>query len=504
MPIALFSVWDKSGSLDLARRLTDAGWQLVASGGTAQVLLEARLPVTPIAEITGEPSMLSGRVKTLHPLIFAGLLARDTIADREELRARGWPLIDLLVANLYPFEEVVARPESRLEDAIENIDIGGVALLRAAAKNYARVCVLSDPADYPHDLRLIAREDYRLRMACKAFAYVVRYDASIQAYFSGLNGTPQPFTLHLYPVQELRYGENPHQGAAFYGPSPASTPLSGELLGGKELSYNNLLDLDTAWRAALVFDEPAVVVVKHASPCGIAAAPWPERALELAIRSDPVSAFGGVIACNRPVGRSFVTSLKDLFVECIAAPGFDAEARRLLASKKNLRLVLIPSTSRMETYELRSVLGGYLRQAADLGDPPDSPPWQAVTRRAPSEAELRALGFAWKACRYVKSNAIVLAGGDGTALYTVGIGGGQPNRLDSVRLAGERAGERAPNSVLASDGFFPFPDGIELAASLGVTAIAQPGGSRRDRQVIEAADEAGLAMAFTGIRHFRH
>ncbi len=504
MRAALLSVWDKTNLAEFAAKLHAAGWRLIASGGTARTLAEAGLPVTPVAELTGEPEMLGGRVKTLHPAVHAGLLARDTEADRAALAARGWAPIDLLVVNLYPFEEVVSKPDARLEEAIEHIDIGGVALLRAAGKNYTRVTVLSDPEDYPVDLELLDRPDFRLRMAHKAFAYTARYDGAIQAYLGQLSGAPEPLRLTLYPVQGLRYGENPHQQATYYSPRPDGTPLGGELLQGKPLSYNNLLDLDAAWRAALAFDEPAVVVVKHNSPCGVATAPSPELAVGPAIACDPVSAFGSVIASNREVDAAFVDEMGELFVECVLAPGFTQQALARFAQRKDLRVLRVPTDGGTERYELRSVAGGFLRQTIDQGDPPDAAAWRVVTRRQPTGAEMADLQFAWKACQSVKSNAVLLAGSEDQVRFTVGIGGGQPNRVDCVRIAGERAGERAVGAVLASDAFFPFPDGVQAAAALGVRAVVQPGGALRDEQVIAAANANGLAMVFTGVRHFRH
>lgn len=501
---ALLSVWDKTGLVDFARRLDAEGWRLVASGGTARALQSAGMTVTPVEQLTGEPEMLGGRVKTLHPAIHAGLLARDSATDRAALADRGWSPIDLVVVNLYPFEDVIADPQTTLEKAIEHIDIGGVTLLRAAAKNHSRVTVLSDPADYPEDLSLLEDPRYRAQMAHKAFARTARYDAAIQAYFAALTGESEPLCLTLYPALPLRYGENPHQKAVFYAPAPDGAPLHARLLQGKPLSYNNLLDLDGAWGAVARFSQPTVVVVKHVSPCGIASAPRLEDAVAPAIASDPVSAFGSVIAANREVTAEFVEKLGDLFVECIVAPGFSAEARQRLAKRKNLRLLEASLDAPLATAELRTVEGGYLWQQRDLGDPPDAPPWKVVTRRMPTEAEMRALEFAWKAVQPSKSNAVLLARVEGERAFTVGIGSGQPNRVDCVRIAGERAGARATGSVLASDAFFPFPDGIQAAAALGVTAVVQPGGSIRDEQVIAAADELGLAMVFTGVRHFRH
>lgn len=504
MKTALLSVWDKAGLVALASRLAAAGWRLIASGGTARALEAAGLAVTPVEGITGEPEMLGGRVKTLHPAIHAGLLARDNDEDRTALRARGWPAIDLVVVNLYPFEQVIADPHATLDQAIENIDIGGVTLLRAGAKNYARVAVLCDPADYPDDLAVLEDPDHRLRLAHKAFALAARYDATIEGYFAALRGEAAPLLMTLYPALPLRYGENPHQQAVFYSLQPDGTPLHGRLLQGKPLSYNNLLDLDSAWSAVTRFAEPAVVVVKHASPCGIAVAARPEDAIGPALASDPVSAFGGVIAANREVSAAFVASLGDLFVECIVAPSFNDEARVLLAARKNLRLLEVPHDAPRTRHELRSVEGGYLWQERDFGDPPDAPAWRVVSRRAPTEAEMAALRFAWQAVQPLKSNAVLLARAEGGRAFTVGIGSGQPNRADCVRIAGQRAGLRASGSVLASDAFFPFPDGVQVAAELRVTAIVQPAGSVRDEEVIAAADASGLALVFTGVRHFRH
>lgn len=507
MPVALFSVYDKTGLTEFAARLQARGWELLASGGTARALSGAGLPVQRVEERTGEPEMLGGRVKTLHPAIHTGLLARDTEEDRAALAARGWSPIDLVAVNLYPFERVVAATEVDPVVAVENIDIGGVALLRAAAKNHARVTVLCDPADYENALAPPDPAGFRLRMAHKAFARTAAYDAAIEAYFAGRCERPAPLRLTYYPIDELRYGENPHQRATVYGEKPGAGPLGGELLQGKPLSYNNLLDLDAAWRAVSAFRESAAVVVKHVSPCGLAVSDDVGDAARLAIASDPVSAFGSVIACNREVDAAFVAALSDLFVECIIAPGFAPEARERLASRRrrSVRLLRSQTAPHPQEFEVRSIVGGLLRQSVDAGDPPDAAAWRTVTEREPTEAEREDLRFTWRACQFVKSNAIVLARSDGEARFTVGIGGGQPNRVDCVRIAGERAGsERARGAVLASDAFFPFPDGVETAAALGVTAIVQPGGSVRDESVIAAANAAGITMLFTGVRHFRH
>ncbi|MCP4140102.1 MAG: bifunctional phosphoribosylaminoimidazolecarboxamide formyltransferase/IMP cyclohydrolase [Chloroflexi bacterium] len=524
MKTALLSVWDKTGIIELAQKLAAENWRLVASGGTARALKEAGFSVTSVSEITGAPEMFEGRVKTLHPAIHAGVLARDTDSDRADLAAQGWATIDLVVVNLYPFEEVVAQPETSLAAAIENIDIGGVALLRAAAKNYSRVTVFSSPKDYPDDLARLQDESFRQKMMLKAFATTARYDNAIQSDFarrmlsqrsnlmdkeatSSQKDAPcrdKPINLTLYPVQTLRYGENPHQAAAYYATSPDASTMGGKLLQGKALSYNNLLDLDSAWNAVLNFSEPAVVVVKHLSPCGIATAFCTEDAVAPAIASDPVSAFGSVIASNREVNADFVDEMGKLFVECIVAPSFDEDARALLAKKKNLRLLELDINAPRLTHDLRAIVGGFLRQEVDTGSPKNAPELRVVTNRQPSSEEMNALNFAWKAVQPVKSNAILLAKSDGEKSYTVGIGGGQPNRVDCVRISGERAGAKAKSSVMASDAFFPFPDGVDEAAKLGVTAIIQPGGSIRDEQVIAKANELGIAMIFTGIRYFKH
>lgn len=504
MKTALLSVWNKDGIIELAEKLAAADWRLVASGGTARTLKEAGLDVTSVSEITGAPEMFDGRVKTLHPAVHAGILARDTDADRADLAAQGWQTIDLVVVNLYPFKEVVAQPETSLAKAIEHIDIGGVALLRAAAKNYQRVTTLSTPSDYPEDIAALDNENFRQKMAFKAFATTARYDNAIQNYFAALESENPPINLTLYPIQSLRYGENPHQSAAYYAENPNASTMGGKLLQGKPLSYNNMLDLDGAWNAVLNFAEPTAVVVKHLSPCGIASAPRVENAIAPAIASDPVSAFGSVIASNREVNADFVDEMGKLFVECIIAPSFDADARALLAKKKNLRLLEVELDAPRVTHDLRAIVGGFLRQDVDTGDPTDSPEWRIPTKKQPSAQELDALRFAWTAVQPVKSNAILLAKSDGECSFTVGIGGGQPNRVDCVRISGQRAGDEAKGSVMASDAFFPFPDGIEEAAKLGVTAIIQPGGSIRDEEVIAKADELGIAMVLTGVRHFKH
>ena len=505
MPTALLSTYDKTGLVAFARQLHQKGWQLIASGGTARALEKAGLPVTPVSAITGAPEMLEGRVKTLHPAIHAGILARDTEADRAAVAARGWPLIDMVVVNLYPFEKVVAAADASLAEVIEMIDIGGVALLRAAAKNFARVTALCDPADYAEALAPADPAAFRLRMAQKAFARTAAYDAAIQRYLAAQAEMPAATQITLFPTYPLRYGENPHQPATYYATSPQAMPLGATIrYAGKPLSYNNLLDLDAAWRTAQAFDAAAAVVVKHLSPCGVAVGESAAEALPHAIASDPVSAFGSVIATNRSVDAAFVDALGSLFVEAIIAPGFSPEAEaRLTAKRKRIRLLVRENGLPEHETEYRSVLGGFLAQEVDHGDPPGTS-WRVVTEKEPTPAEMAALRFAWQAVQHVKSNAVLLARPVEGGFATVGIGGGQPNRVDCVRIAGERAGAQAAGSVLASDAFFPFPDGIEEAAKLGVTAVVQPGGSIRDQQVIDAANRLGLAMVLTGVRHFRH
>ena len=504
MKRALLSVWDKRGLVPLAHRLKENGWQLIASGGTALALNEAEIEVIPVRDLTGEPELFGGRVKTLHPAIHAGILAPDTEAARDQLHARGWGLIDLVVVNLYPFQDVIKNPQTSHSQAIEHIDIGGVALLRAAAKNYQRVITLCDPDDYPTDLSHLEGESFREKMAFKTFATTAAYDDAIADYFSERCGFPQPTKHLLYPVQQLRYGENPHQRATFYASKPGGSPFQGQLLQGKPLSYNNLLDLDGAWRTVQCFERPAAVVVKHASPCGVAEANQVEDALPLALESDPVSAFGSVIASNYPISEAFVDKLGDLFLECLVAPDFTKGALQKLARNQNLRLVQVPLDQMFPLKELRSISGGFLEQDTDQGDPEGSPNWEVMTERQPTPLEMDTLRFAWKAVMDVKSNAVLLARTENNTHFTVGIGGGQPNRIDSLRIAGWRAEDRAGGSVLASDAFFPFPDGIRLAADLGVIALVQPGGSIKDQEVIDEANRLKLTMLFTGIRHFRH
>jgi phosphoribosylaminoimidazolecarboxamide formyltransferase / IMP cyclohydrolase len=499
MSTALLSVYDKTGLIEFARNLHQLGWTLLASGGTAKSLRASHLSVTEVSEYTGAPEILEGRVKTLHPAIHGGILARGTLDDANQIQELGWRLIDMVVVNLYPFEETIARPGVTPEEVIENIDIGGLTLIRAAAKNHARVILVCDPLDYESVVRAVVANqvtgEMRKSLAIKGFQTTAHYDAAITTYFSGTDS----FNLHGYIAHPLRYGENPHQAAYLYTDQPDSGPLGGTVLQGKELSYNNLLDLDAAWRTVVSFEKPAVCIVKHQSPCGIASDSTLVDAYISALASDPVSAFGGVIASNRILDMDTAEKMKDLFIECVISPGFDDGALAVLGRKKNCRLVQMPDTAIVPQFELRSITRGFLKQQTDFGDPQETQ-YQVVTKRQPSEQEWSALRFAWKACQHVKSNAIVLA----QAEATVGIGGGQPNRVDSVRIALHRAADRSLGAVMASDAFFPFSDSIEIAAQAGITAVIQPGGSVRDAESIAAADSAGIAMVFTGIRHFRH
>ncbi len=506
---ALLSVADKSGLIPFAQGLVEQGWTLLSTGGTAAALQAAGLPVQTVESVTGFPEILGGRVKTLHPAVHGGILARREPAHLEELARHRIAPIDLVAVNLYPFEATVARPGVQLPEAIEEIDIGGVALLRAAAKNHEGVIVVSEPGQYGEVLQeLRERGDaslaLRRRLAVAAFGRTARYDAAIAAYLSrAFGGAESPFPdlwipeAHKYA--DLRYGENPHQRAALYLRPGVQGPLGGKLLQGKALSYNNILDLDAAWTLANDLEGPAAVIIKHNNPAGAATAGNLAAAMGLALSGDPVSAYGGVVAVNRPLDAEAFRALGGLFVEAVIAPGYTADALELLASRANLRVLEapLPAPATPAAWDVRSVAGGFLLQDADR---PDQAPWQVVTRRAPSEAERVALAFAWRVCGRVKSNAIVLA--QGTA--TVGVGAGQMSRVDSVHIAVRKAGERAWGSVMASDAFFPFPDGIEAGAAAGVTAVIQPGGSIRDQEVIAAADAADMAMVFTGVRHFRH
>ena len=502
---ALLSVWDKSGLVDFGTHLHRLGFELVASGGTARTLRAADLPVVDVSDVTGHPEILGGRVKTLHPAVHGGLLARGTDAHLAELADHDIVPIDMVVCNLYPFEATVAKDGVTVPQAVEEIDIGGVTLLRAAAKNFDRVLIVSDPADYGAVVDKLDGDSvdaaYRQQLAVKAFTRTAAYDTAIASWMSALDADddalPALLTLVAERTETLRYGENPHQVAAVYR-TPGSRPRF-EKLGGKGISYNNLIDLDSAWAMPAEFTEPCVAIIKHNNPCGLAVSDTLVSAFEKALASDPVSAFGSVIAVNRPVDGAFVRALGKLFVEVLAAPAFTDEAREILGRrKKNCRLML-RNYGKPHAWRVRHLDDGFVVQTADdKGIDRDS--WTIASKRQPTAEELDALAFAWIAAKHTRSNAIIF--GQGTA--TVGIGAGQMSRVDSVRLAAWRAGEKSQGAVMSSDAFFPFPDGIEAAAEAGVTAVIQPGGSIRDNLVIEAVDRLGMAMVFTGTRHFKH
>ncbi len=510
---ALLSVSDKTGVVDLARELSGLGFELVSTGGTARALADAGLPVVEVAALTGFPEIMDGRVKTLHPKVHGALLGRAG-TDDAVMSEHGIRPIDVVVVNLYPFAATIARPECSHDDAIENIDIGGPAMLRAAAKNHARVTVLVDPADYPAALRECRAggvlESTRRRLAAKAYAHTAHYDALVAGWLrreQGDRSLPDALAPAFRRKQDLRYGENPHQTAAFYADplaQGASIATSAQLQ-GKELSYNNIADADTALECVRQFDEPACVIVKHANPCGAAVAADTLAAYRRAYEPDPTSAFGGIIAFNRPLDAATAAAIIERqFVEVIVAPAVEAGATAVLAPKQNVRVLQVGGLADATPggYELRSVAGGLLVQSRDDGTI-GAAALDCVTKRRPAAAELADLLFAWRVCKFVKSNAIVFAR-DGA---TVGIGAGQTSRVVSTRIAAMKAtdaGLSVKGCAMASDAFFPFRDGLDAAAEQGARAVIQPGGSLRDAEVIAAADEHGIAMVFTGMRHFRH
>lgn len=510
---ALVSVYDKSGLADLGKALAAAGVEIVSTGSTAATLAGAGVPVTPVEQVTGFPEVLDGRVKTLHPAIHAGLLAdRRQDAHRQALADLGIAGFDLLVSNLYPFVDTVFSGASQ-EEVIEQIDIGGPAMVRASAKNHASVAVVTSPSQYPHLLEALAAGGFTLAerqaLAAAAFVHTATYDIAVASWMgnvvsdtSGGDGFPAWVGASWEKVTTLRYGENSHQRAALYASSHFPGGLAtAEQLHGKEMSYNNYTDADAAHRAAYDFDEPAVAIIKHANPCGIAVGADIAEAHRKAHACDPVSAFGGVIAANRPLSVEAARQIAEVFTEVVLAPDYEPGALELLASRKNLRVLKVEPRERGGV-EIRTLPGGLLMQSVDgldaSGDSPDT--WELVSGEPADEATLADLGFAWRACRAVKSNAILLAA-DGAS---VGVGMGQVNRVDSCRLAVERAGDRAAGSVAASDAFFPFADGPGILIEAGVRAIVQPGGSVRDADTIAAAREAGVTMYLTGTRHFFH
>ncbi|CAM5492903.1 bifunctional phosphoribosylaminoimidazolecarboxamide formyltransferase/IMP cyclohydrolase [Thauera mechernichensis] len=524
---ALISVSDKRGVLEFARELSALGVKLLLTGGTASLLREAGLEVTDVSEHTGFPEMLDGRVKTLHPKVHGGILARRDLAEHmDTIAAHDIGRIDLVVVNLYPFQQTVAKPDCSLEDAIENIDIGGPTMVRAAAKNHGNedggVGIVTDPEDYAGivaELKSNAGKlshKTRFALAVKAFTHTARYDSAISNYLTALvTNDAGDVSLQTYPerlqlafdkVQDLRYGENPHQTAAFYRqPGAAEGGVAGYTqLQGKELSYNNIADADAAWECVKAFDGPAAacVIVKHANPCGVAVAASPLEAYKKAFATDPTSAFGGIIAFNGEVDRAAAEAVSAQFLEVLIAPSYTADALELLAGKKNVRVLTCPLGQPAGAFDYKRVGGGLLVQSADeariqVAD------LKVVTQRAPTDAEMRDMLFAWRVAKYVKSNAIVYCK-DG---MTIGVGAGQMSRVDSARIAkikAENAGLQIAGCVVASDAFFPFRDGLDVLAQAGATAVIQPGGSMRDEEVIAAANEQNIAMVFTGFRHFRH
>ena len=528
MPRALISVSDKTGLIDFAQGLVRRGFELVSTGGTARALQQAGLAVVGISEVTGFPEMMDGRVKTLHPLVHGGILARRSRAD--DLAAavtHGITLIDVVVVNLYPFVKAAANPETPFEALIEEIDIGGPSLVRAAAKNFQDVLVVVSAGDYGAVLEQLDRptgpsREFRFELARKAFAHTGAYDTAIATELAtvtaGENGfqrvstdlSPQTVNLALRKIRDLRYGENPHQKAAWYAEDPPSALGAAQVLQGKELSYTNLLDLDAAARIVLEFDEPAAAVIKHTNPCGAATGSTAADAYLRARDADALAAFGGIVGLNRAIDAAAAQAIVSTFIEAVIAPVVDEEARRILAAKANMRVVVadLAQMTHDSGRELRSILGAVLTQSRDrvveASQPWPSGELRVVTKRQPDAEEWRALRFAWRICAHVKSNTIIFTSAD----RTLAIGAGQMSRVDAAKVARMKADTNGPDalkgSVAASDAFFPFRDGLDVVADAGATAVVQPGGSVRDQDVIAAADERGLAMVFTGRRHFRH
>ncbi|MDT7540369.1 MAG: phosphoribosylaminoimidazolecarboxamide formyltransferase / cyclohydrolase [Acidobacteriota bacterium] len=520
---ALLSVWDKTGLIEFARELRGFGVELLSTGGTAKALRDAGLEVRDVSEVTGFPEMLDGRVKTLHPRIHGGLLAvRDNEAHVDALREHGIDEIDLVVINLYPFEQTIAREGVTLEEAIEQIDIGGPAMIRSASKNFRDVAVVTDPRSYEFIRRELAQRggsltlELRRELALQAFSLTSAYDSAIRNYLNKVE--TEEYTMEipadalidkevliLSKRADLRYGENPHQKAALYGSDmldregPPPGIAQAELLGGKEMSYNNYVDADAAWQLVCDFGELACAIIKHTNPAGVATGATVEEAYRRALATDPTSAFGGIVAFNHIVDESAARALTEIFTEVVIAPDFDDAALEVLRAKKNLRVLRAGEPHVVEGLEYRQITGGMLVQTRDTHRLTRAD-LKIVTKRAPTEDEIASLLFAWTVCKHTKSNAIVYA----REGQTVGVGAGQMSRVDSVKLGASRAVLPVAGSVLASDAFFPFSDGLDEAAQHGITAIIQPGGSVRDSEVIAAADEHGLAMVFTGVRHFKH
>ena len=510
---ALISVSDKTGIVAFAQGLAELDFELISTGGTYKALEEANIPVKYVSEITGFPEVLDGRVKTLHPLIHGGILARDCAEHREQMKQNGISFIDLVVVNLYPFRETIAKPGVSFEEAIENIDVGGPTMVRAAAKNHERVTVVVNPDSYESILSVLREEGavsagMRRRLAAEAFAHTAEYDRLIAGYLERqlepIESFPKTLRLTAQKVQELRYGENPQQKAAFYvNPETGrGTLANGKQLQGKELSYNNWVDMDAAWKIVREFESCAATIIKHTNPCGVALGKTPLEAYESALAADPISAYGGIIAFNRVVDTICAKALIEHFYEVIIAPEFSPEAREILSAKTNLRLLVVGRGDAGKIkpgWALRSIDGGYLVQEIDGGTTPVSE-WDIVTDTKPTKEDLLALDFAWRVVKHVKSNAIVITDHG----QTLGVGAGQMNRVGSVKIALEQAGDKVKGAYLASDAFFPFPDSIEAAAKAGIRAIVQPGGSIHDPAVIEAANRLKIIMVFTHRRHFQH
>jgi phosphoribosylaminoimidazolecarboxamide formyltransferase/IMP cyclohydrolase len=512
---ALVSVSDKSGIVDFCRELSQLGIEILSTGGTAKTLADNQIPATEVSDYTGFPEMMDGRVKTLHPKVHGGILGRRGVDDAI-MAENGIKPIDMVVVNLYPFEQTIAKPDCDFETAIENIDIGGPTMIRAAAKNHADVAVVVNPADYADIIAELKNSDSslsaktRFNLALKSFEHTARYDTAISAYLGNLAGTrfPETLNLQLYKSQSMRYGENPHQQAAFYrekAPAPG-TIAAAKQLQGKELSYNNIADADAALECVKSFtDKPACVIVKHANPCGVAEADTLLAAYELAYATDPTSAFGGIIAFNRELDKQTAAKIiSRQFVEVIIAPSISADAQTVLAAKQNVRAMECGNWTGTDeaAMDFKRVAGGLLVQDKDFGKI-TAADLKVVSKRAPTAQELADLLFAWKVAKFVKSNAIVYCKNG----RTIGVGAGQMSRVYSARIAGIKAADEGlvvPGSVMASDAYFPFRDGIDAAAEAGITAIIHPGGSIRDGEVIQAADENNIAMVFTGMRHFRH
>lgn len=507
---ALISVSDKTGIVEFARGLHELGVEIISTGGTMKTIAEAGIPVKSVSEITGFPEMMDGRVKTLHPKIHGGILAiRNNPSHVKAMEEHGIGGIDLVAVNLYPFRETVAKPDVTREEAIENIDIGGPSMVRAAAKNYKYVTIVVDPRQYQEVLDRIKTdsltEDFKFELSRKAFLHTGLYDCAIAGYMTkeitgGKDGLPDIFAKAYTKIQDLRYGENPHQKAAFYkDPECRGGIAEARQLHGKELSYNNIVDMEAAWNLANEWkDRPACVIVKHTNPCGTALGDTPLDAFRKAFDADSKSAFGGIVAMNRECDKETAEAMKPIFFEVIMAPRFSKEAVELLSAKKNIRLIEVENTEEKEL-QLHKVSGGLLIQTADDSSETRKA-CKCVTKRAPTEEEWEALEFAWKIVKHVKSNAIVLTGKD----VTYGVGAGQMNRVGAADIAIAEAGEKCKGAVMSSDAFFPFGDTIEAAGKAGITAVIQPGGSIRDEESIEMADKYGIAMVFTGHRHFRH